>query len=72
MTQDAPFLTVPQVVQRLADAGLQFSASTIQRWCRDEKIERVRFPGGQYRIRAAVVDAFIADPESVTGEVDVA
>jgi excisionase family DNA binding protein len=72
MTQDAPFLTVAQVAQRLTDAGLTYSASTVQRWCRDQKIERVKLPGGQYRIRTSVVDAFIADPGSFPSEADVA
>lgn len=72
MTQDVPFLTVPQVVQRLSEAGLSFSASTVQRWCRDQKIDRVKLPGGQYRIRTAVVEAFIKDPGSFPSEADVA
>jgi excisionase family DNA binding protein len=72
MTQDPPFLTVPQVAQRLSDAGLSYSASTVQRWCRDQKIENVKLPGGQYRIRTSVVDAFIADPGTFPTEADVA
>lgn len=72
MTQDAPFLTVSEVAQRLSDAGLSFSSSTVQRWCRDQKIDRVKLPGGQYRIRTSVVDAFIADPSSLADEADVA
>lgn len=70
MTQDPPFLTVPQAAQRLSDAGLAYSASTVQRWCRDQKIENVKLPGGQYRIRTSVVDAFIADPGTFSSETD--
>jgi excisionase family DNA binding protein len=72
MTQDAPFLTVPEVAERLAKAGLNFSASTVQRWCRKELIERVKLPGGQYRVRASVVDAFIANPATFPRKVDAA
>lgn len=72
MTQDVPFLTVPQVADRLAAAGLSFSASTVQRWCRKEQIERVKLPGGQYRIRASVVDAFIQNPATFPRKVEAA
>ena len=62
MTPPKVLLTVPQVVARLAESGVDVTEETIREWARSRKIGRVRLPSGRYRFRPEDVEA-ILDPE---------
>ena len=36
--------------------ALKVTPATVWRWCRENKIEHIDLPGGQYRISQATVD----------------
>lgn len=59
MTQEPPFLTVSQATERLNQAGLAVSRDTVQRWCRDGKINSQTLPSGYYRIPTDEIEAIV-------------
>ena len=64
MTPLPSLLTVGQVVERLAQAGVDVTEETIRNWARQGKIRRVRMPSGRCFFRPEDIDAFLK-PEEV-------
>jgi predicted site-specific integrase-resolvase len=59
MTQVPPFLTAPQVAQRLTEAGLPVSEETVRQWAKSGRLASVKLPNGRHRFRPEVVDAIV-------------
>lgn len=59
MTQRTLLLTVPQVVERLAAAGVEVSQESVRQWARSGRVTAVRLPSGHYRFRPSDVDALL-------------
>lgn len=58
MTQPA-MLTVAQVVDRLAEAGIDVTEEAVRNWARTGKIARVRLPSGRFFFRPEDIDEFL-------------
>lgn len=67
MTQEHPFLTVSQATERLNQAGLTVSRDTVQRWCREGKINSQTLPSGYYRIRSEEIEAILRGERAEAG-----
>lgn len=44
-------LTVPQVVDRLAERGLAVSAETVREWARSGRVPAIQLPSGRFRFK---------------------
>ncbi len=59
MTQPATLLTPAQVVEKLAEAGIEITEESVRHWARTRKLPVVRLPSGRFFFRAEDVDAFL-------------
>jgi excisionase family DNA binding protein len=65
MTQPARLLTIPQVVERLAELGIEISDETVRQWAKNGRLRAVQLPSGRFRFRREDVDAIAVPTEQV-------
>lgn len=54
MPHDSGLLTTGEAARKLA-----VTEETIRRWIGEERLAAIRLPSGQYRVRAAAIDAIL-------------
>lgn len=64
MTQRTKLLTAGQVVERLADLGIEVVEETVREWARTGRLTYVRLPSGRFRFRPEDVDAVAVPTEA--------
>lgn len=62
MPQESGFLTPHQAATYLTGKGFEVTPATVQRWCREQKIQRIETPGRHYRIPIEALNALVVTP----------
>ena len=66
--------TTGQLAEWLTEQGVPTTGETVRGWCRDQKISRIRTPGGQYLILAEAARAILTpsgtDPARALADAD--